>query len=114
MNKLAKVVAASALGCIAWNVFSNERSVRPPDGVLVQDRPLQHNYVDDKPPIRHGAYTLIPRAHYKITGRVLVKTRSTPMTGSDRSLPRSICRSGWQDMSDSKRPSLDELHLHRA
>jgi hypothetical protein len=99
MNKLAKFVAASALGCIAWNVFSHARSVRPPDGVLVEDAPRQHNYVDDKPPIHQGAYTLIPRAHYNITGRVLVRERYTndwfaAISPLDLSL-------GWQDMSDN-------------
>jgi hypothetical protein len=99
MNKLAKFVAASALGCIAWNVFSHERSAHPPDGVLIEDRPLQHNYVDDKPPIQHGAYTLIPRAHYRITGRVLVKTRYSDDWFAEVSpLDLSL---GWQDMSDN-------------
>jgi hypothetical protein len=99
MNKLAKLVAASTLGCIAWNVFSHERSVRPPDGVLVEDRPLQHNYVDGKPPIRHGDFTLVPRAHYDITGRVLVKTRYADDWFAQVS-PLDVSL-GWQDMSDN-------------
>lgn len=105
MNKLAKVVAASALGCIAWNVFSNERSVRPPDGVLVEDRPLQHNYVDDKPPIHHGAWTLIPRAHYDIKGRVLAHVRYTDDWWKDLA-PIDVSL-GWKDMSDNA--TLDSL-----
>ena len=71
MIRLLKLVAVSALGCVAWNVYSHGGTVSPPDGILVEDRPLQHNYVDDKPPIKHGAWTLVPRAHYRITGRVL-------------------------------------------
>jgi hypothetical protein len=99
MNRLAKLVAASTLGCIAWSVFSHDRSMRPPDGVLVEDRPLQHNYVDDKPPIQHGVYTLIPRAHYDITGRVLVRSRySDDWFAAISPLDLSL---GWQDMSDN-------------
>jgi hypothetical protein len=99
MNKLAMVIAASALGCIAWNVFSHERSVRPPDGVLVEDRPMQHNYVDDKPTIRHGAWKLIPRAHYDIKGRVLQHVTYTDDWWKDLA-PIDVSL-GWQDMSDN-------------
>jgi hypothetical protein len=99
MIKLAKLFVASALVCVAWNVFSHEHSVRPPDGVLVDDRPLQHNYVDDKPPIRHGAWTLIPRAHYDIKGRVLQHVLYTDDWWKDLA-PVDVSL-GWGDMSDN-------------
>jgi hypothetical protein len=73
--------------------------VHPPDGVLVEDRPLQHNYVDDKPPIHHGAWTLIPRAHYHIKGRVLAHERYTDDWWANLA-PIDVSM-GWGDMSDN-------------
>lgn len=98
MRRLAKVLAVSVLGWGAWSVFSHERSVRPPDGVLVQSVPLQHNYVDEKPSIRHGAYTLLPRAHYDITGRVLLLI---PYSDGWSNLAPLDVALGWQEMSDN-------------
>jgi hypothetical protein len=73
--RLLKLVAVAVLGWGCWRVYGPAHSVHPADGVLVEDFPSQHNYVDGKPPTHHGAYTLIPRAHYDITGRVLARER---------------------------------------
>jgi hypothetical protein len=97
--RLLKMFALSALGCVVWIVYSHGGTVRPPDGILVEDRPLQHNYVDPKPPVRHGAWTLIPRAHYRIKGRVLQHVLYTDDWWKDLA-PVDVSL-GWQDMSDN-------------
>jgi hypothetical protein len=98
VNRLLKLAAVSALGCAAWSVYCHGRTVHPPDGVLVEGWPAQHNYVDDKPVIRRGAWTLTPRAHYDITGRVLQLVAYSDVWSDLAPVDLSL---GWQEMSDN-------------
>jgi hypothetical protein len=75
-----------------------ERTVHPPDGVLVEGWPRQHNYVDDQTPIHKLDYTLYPRAHYDITGRVLMHVIYSDNWSDLSPVDVSL---GWQEMSDN-------------
>jgi hypothetical protein len=107
--RLAQVFALCIFGAVAWGLV-RERPMHPADGILVEDAPRQHNYVDPKPPIQHGAYTLYPRAHYDITGRVLTRVRYrddwwAALAPLDLSL-------GWQYMSDNTSLALLTISEH--
>ena len=82
----------------AWGQWEH-RAVRPADGVLAPDEPLQAD-VNGAPVIVLGRWTLTPRASYDITARVLGREeyRFDPLAGL---APMDLAL-GWGPMSDNQ------------
>jgi hypothetical protein len=99
LNRLTKIVAVSALGCVAWTVYSHGRAVHPADGVLVGGRPRQDNYEEARPLVHIGDWTLTPQARYDITGRILAAVRYEDGWSDLSPLDLSL---GWGLMSDNE------------
>lgn len=89
-----------ALLCVwgAWQSWKYREQDQPP-GVRVPDAPQQTELPEGTPLIRHGEYTLVPRAEYDLRARLLSRRRyfmgrGTHLTALDFAV-------GWGPMSDS-------------
>jgi hypothetical protein len=76
----------------------NDRPAHPPGGVLVAMEPIQ-TPIDQTAPIVAGRWTIIPRAHYDITARVLGRERYRFDPMADLA-PVDLAL-GWGPMSDN-------------
>lgn len=97
-HPVVKVFLAAYIVWGGWNWLQN-RPVRPPDGVLAPEDPVQVN-VSDGPGTRIGHWMLTARAHYRITARILSLERYrwdslAPLVPEDLAL-------GWGAMSDNR------------
>jgi hypothetical protein len=74
------------------------RPVEPPDGLLAPDEPRQVN-LESATPINRGRWTLIPRAQYDITARILSREDYSfdPLSALS---PEDLAL-GWGAMSDN-------------
>jgi hypothetical protein len=93
---LAALVAAALYN--AWQRWEG-RAVRPLDGPLAPDAPLQTD-LEDATPLRHGRWLLTPRARYDVTARILGREdyrfdRLADLIPEDLAL-------GWGPMSDNQ------------
>ncbi len=81
-----------------WNQWEN-RPFHPPDGVVAPDEPQQSD-TNTAATIRIGRWTLMPRAHYDITARILGKEtyRVDPLADL---IPEDLAL-GWGPMSDNQ------------
>lgn len=88
--------------------FVSNRPVSVPDGVLVNEAPLQ--YDTSEPVIQHKAFQLVPQATFDITARVLSKAnyhadREAKLVKTDLAL-------GWGRMSDSR--VIEQLNISQS
>jgi hypothetical protein len=93
---LAVLVAGAVYN--GWQRFE-ARPVHPGDGVLAPDDPVQTN-TDPGTPIRRGRWTLIPRAHYALTARILGR-ENYYFDGLAALVPEDLAL-GWGEMSDNR------------
>ena len=82
----------------AWQRFES-RPLYPPDGVLAPDEPRQAT-LTAAPVVRHGRWTLTPRATYDVTARILSREdyRFDPIADL---VPEDLAL-GWGAMSDNR------------
>lgn len=93
---LAALVVATLYN--GWQRFE-ARPVHPGDGVLAPDDPLQTS-MEGLTPIRHGHWTLTPRAHYALTARILGR-ENYYFDGLADLVPEDLAL-GWGEMSDNR------------
>jgi len=89
------IVAGAWSGWHQWSL----RPVHPPDGQIAAHDPLQSD-VQSAPTVRHGRWTLTPRANYDITARVLGREEYGFDALSDL-IPEDLAL-GWEQMSDDR------------
>jgi hypothetical protein len=82
----------------ACNWYAN-RPVREPDGILVEEEPIQVN-VHDGAQQQKGRWTLTVRATYRITARVLAR-ESYHFDAMSDLVPEDLAL-GWGPMSDNR------------
>ena len=97
-HPLVKVLFTAYIVWGGWNWLQN-RPVRPPDGVLAPEDPVQVD-VSDEPGPRIGRWMLTVRAHYRITARILSLERYR--WDSLASLVPEDLALGWREMSDNR------------
>lgn len=94
---LLAVLVAGAL-YNGWQRFE-ARPVHPGDGVLAPEDPVQTE-TDGDAPLRHGRWTLTPRAHYALTARILGR-ENYHFDGLADLVPEDLAL-GWGAMSDNR------------
>jgi hypothetical protein len=97
MRKLliAAVVLLAALGALShWE----HRPVHPAAGVLAPNAPVQLN-LDDGARLQRGDVTLVTRAHFELTARVLSR-KDYSWSANSELIPLDLAL-GWGRMSDS-------------
>lgn len=101
---LAVLLVLGTLG--AWHWWSSERQVHRPPGIVAPDEPIQ---VDLDPPQAFDAngYTLIKRARFDISARLLRKERYR--IDAEAGLAPFDLGVGWGPLSDSA--ILDQLEF---
>lgn len=101
---LAVLLVLGTLG--AWHWWSSERQVYRPPGIIAPDEPSQ---VDLDPPQTFAAkgYTLVKRARFDITARLLRKERYR--VDAEAGLAPFDLGVGWGPLSDSA--ILDQLEF---
>jgi hypothetical protein len=87
-----------ALTWTSWHKW-RLRPVHPPDGQIAEHDPLQ-TAAESAAPIRHGRWTLTPRAHYDITARILGREPYAFDLLADL-IPEDLAL-GWGPMSDNR------------
>lgn len=99
MDTRTALLAALAVGALwnGWHQWSS-RPVHPPDGLIAPGDPLQSE-ADTVTTVRHGRWTLTPRAHYDITARILGREMYHFDMISDL-VPEDLAL-GWGPMSDN-------------
>ena len=95
MNRARLFLLALVLWA-AWHAW-NTRTISHPAGILAAEPPEQA--ATDAIPLRHGDFTLSPRASFAITARVLARERYRAGGTADLS-PLDLAL-GWGPMSDS-------------
>ncbi len=90
----------------AWNWWSREREESVPPGVVAAADPVQTS-VDALQPFNARGYSMVPRARYEITARVLRKEIYRVDGGSDVA-PIDLGL-GWGAMSDTR--VVDQLEF---
>jgi hypothetical protein len=97
-HPFVKVMLFAYIAWGGWNWLQN-RPVRPPDGVLAPEDPVQVD-VADGPRARIGHWMLTVRAHYRITARILSLERYR-WDSLSALVPEDLAL-GWGDMSDNR------------
>lgn len=87
-----------ALTWSGWQKWSS-RPAHPPDGQIAEHDPLQTD-VHSAPAVKHGRWTLTPRAGYDITARVLGREPYSFDALADL-IPEDLAL-GWGPMSDNR------------
>lgn len=103
---LLVLLAWALLGLLHWITRDEQQ---PAPGVLVPDAPLQGAIRGPPEPIRVGAYTLRPRATYRMHARVLSREDYSLDPGAG--LAPVDLAVGWQRMSDSA--VLDHIRIRQ-
>jgi len=101
---LAILLVLGTLG--AWHWWSSERPVHRPPGILAPEEPAQVN-LDPPQPFEAKGYTLIKRARFDITARLLRKERYR--VDAEAALAPFDLGVGWGPLSDSA--ILDQLEF---
>ena len=92
------LVALLAVGLwFGWDDWRH-REIKHEPGMLAAAEPMQRN-IASASPIRHGKFTLTPRAEFSVTARVLAAERYR-MDAMASLMPRDLAL-GWGPMSDS-------------
>lgn len=91
---------AALVVAVLWNGWHqwSSRPVHPPDGPIAPNDPLQ-SAADAVTTVRHGRWTLTPRAHYDITARILGREMYHFDMISEL-VPEDLAL-GWGPMSDN-------------
>jgi hypothetical protein len=92
------LIALFAVGLwFGWDDW-RQREIKHEPGMLAAAAPVQRN-IATAAPIRHGKFTLTPRAEFTVTARVLAAERYR-MDAIASLVPRDLAL-GWGPMSDS-------------
>ena len=93
------LLAATLLALWGGWSWRQARPLHPPPGVLAPDDPLQTPLDGSMEPIRVGDFTLLPRARFDLTARVL-STEHYRFDAGAALVPEDFAL-GWGRMSDS-------------
>jgi hypothetical protein len=100
------IVALALCAYGGWHWWTTERAVDRPPGIVAPDEPLQVN-LDDSPSFELKGYTVVKRARYDITARLLRK-EIYRLDGGAGLAPVDL-GVGWGPLSDSA--MLDQLEF---
>ncbi|MCU0755376.1 MAG: hypothetical protein MUE46_09670 [Xanthomonadales bacterium] len=107
MNRWAVGLLALGIAGGVWHLIdAPPRAIHPGPGIQAPEEPIQRPS-PDAALIRHGAYTLEPRAHFDITARLLSSQRYFADRGA--ALSPIDWALGWGRMSDDA--VLDQLKV---
>jgi hypothetical protein len=100
MDTRTALLAALAVGSLwsGWQQWTS-RPVHPPDGAIAPREPLQTD-IETATTVRHGRWTLTPRAQYDITARILGREDYRFDALADL-VPEDLAL-GWGPMSDNR------------
>jgi hypothetical protein len=103
------MLVAGAAGALWWLLQGPPLAIRPADGVLAPDQPVQR-MLSNAPPITYGDFQLQPLASFQTRARVLSTLRY--QLGTEAQISPIDFALGWGQMSDNR--ILDQLSLEQS